>query len=580
MMGYWEKRQEAMYRAGEQTVNEYYSKLEKAFNQTRRELQKTIEGFYFQYAEENGLSYAAAQKRLDKQELGELQDFIDLSMQNIGRHNQTVNNMSIKARITRYQALEAQVDATLRQLYAVDYQAVAEQTMKDVYKDSYYRTWYNIDQMHGLHSAFAQVAPGSVEKLLEYPFNGANFSSRLWKQKDHLQTQLMESLTTIMVQGKNPQTLTNDFAKKMQSKKFDAYRLLHTESSFLMSEATHAAYKEDGVEKYQILATLDSKTCGICGGLDNDIFDVDKAIVGENMAPFHCLCRCTDVPYYDDTDLSDMTRVARDPVTGKTYEVPADMAYPEWHAEYIEKNQEKALAEKKLHHKKADMEQYDKYGKLLGSEYIPEKFEDFQSIKYGPGDEYGVLKAQSKGMSYYNKALAEEPDITAHVKKIADQSGMEVSGIDHRIKSKDSYLEKIRRKYDPNGNEYEVKDILRYTYTSPPSELTEKTLKSIELHSNKGYNTIEVKNYWIDAMNPYNGINTTLRAPAGQAFELQYHTPESFELKNGKMHELYEKQRQIKDTSSKTYMDLDDQMFELSDSMVIPENVEGVKNRG
>ncbi len=32
-----------------------------------------------------------------------------------------------------------------------------------------------------------------------------------------------------------------------------------------MSEAAHAGYKEDGVEKYQILATLDSKTCGICG---------------------------------------------------------------------------------------------------------------------------------------------------------------------------------------------------------------------------------------------------------------------------------------------------------------------------
>ncbi|MEG0369704.1 MAG: minor capsid protein, partial [Hungatella sp.] len=319
-MSYWSERQEAMYKSGEMQVNQYYAKLEKAFNQTKRELQKTIESFYFRYAEENGLSYAAAQKHLNAAEIGELKDFIDLSMQNIGRHNQTVNNMSIKARITRYQALEAQVDATLRQLYAVDYQAGAEQTMKAVYGDTYYQTWYHIDQMHGFHSAFAQVDPLTVEKLLEYPFNGANFSSRLWKQKDHLQTQLMESLTTIMVQGKNPQVLTKDFAKKMTSKKFDAYRLLQTESSFLMSEAAHAAYQEDGVEKYQILAALDSKTCGICGDLDGEIFDIDKAIVSVNMPPFHCFCRCTDVPCYDDTDVSDETRVARDPETGKTYE--------------------------------------------------------------------------------------------------------------------------------------------------------------------------------------------------------------------------------------------------------------------
>lgn len=334
-MGYWEKRQEAMYKAGEMQINQYYTQLEKAFNQTRRELQKTIEAFYFEYAEENGLSYAAAQRQLSKAEIGNLRDFIDLAMENIGKHNQTVNNMSIKARITRYQALEAQVDAMLRQLYAVDYQAAAEQTMKAVYEDTYYHTWYNIDQFHGFHAAFAQVDPHSVEKLLEYPFNGASFSSRLWKQKDHLQTQLMESLTTMMVQGKSPQALTNDFAKKLNVKKFDAYRLLHTESSFLMSEATHAGYKEDGVEKYQILATLDSKTCDICGDKDGEVYEVGKEITGENMPPFHCFCRCTDVPYYVDDDRSGEMRVGRDLETGENVEVPTGMTYKEWRKQYV-----------------------------------------------------------------------------------------------------------------------------------------------------------------------------------------------------------------------------------------------------
>ncbi len=335
-MGYWEKRQSELYQAGEMQVNQYFARLEKAFNQTKRELQKTIEAFYFRYAEENGLSYAEAQKRLDKEELGELQDFIDLAMQNIGKYNQTVNNMSIKARITRYQALEAQVDAILRQLYAIDYESMAEETMREVYEESYYRTWYNIDQNRGFHAEFTQINPGTVEKLLEYPFNGANFSSRLWKQKDHLQTQLMESMTTMMIQGKHPKTLAADFAKKMQSKKFDAYRLLHTESSFLISEATHAGYKEDGVEKYQILATLDSKTCGVCGDLDGEVYAVDEAVVGVNMPPFHPLCRCTDTPYYDDMDLSDMPRVARD--AAENYiDVPGNMTYKEWRKKFIEK---------------------------------------------------------------------------------------------------------------------------------------------------------------------------------------------------------------------------------------------------
>lgn len=360
-MDYWQKRQEAMYKAGEMQVNQYFKRLEKAFNQSKRELQKTIEAFYFRYAEENGLSFVAAQKRLDAEELGELNDFIALAMDNIGKYNQQVNNMSLKARVTRYQALEMQVDAILRQLYAIDYQAESEKAMQEVYEDTYYRTWYSIDQYHGFHQAFAQVEPRAVEKLLEYPFNGAAFSSRLWRQKDHLQTQLTEAVTTMLIQGKHPSTLTREFAKKMQSKKFDAYRLLHTESSFLMSEATHAGYKEDGVEKYEILATLDSKTCEICGELDGNVYEVGKEITGVNMPPFHPLCRCTDAPHYADTPTKGMVRVARDPETGKTYEVPADMTYKQWHEQYVEKNSDKRLAERKQRNKNADNEQFQRY---------------------------------------------------------------------------------------------------------------------------------------------------------------------------------------------------------------------------
>lgn len=405
-MAYWEERQTALYKAGEMKVNDYFKRLEKAFNQTRRELQKVVESFYWRYAEENTLTYAEAQKRLDKAEIGELKDFIDLVMQNIGKYNQQVNNMSIKARMTRYQALEAQVDAILRQLYAVDYQAEAEKTMQEVYEDSYYRTWYNIDQYHGFHAEFAQIDPHSVDTLLKYPFNGANFSDRLWKQKDHLQSQLMESLTTIMIQGVPPQNLTKDFAKKMQSKKFDAYRLLHTESSFLMSEATHVGYKEDGVEQYQILATLDSKTCGICGKLDGKIFRVDEAVTGKNKPPFHCFCRCTDAAYYPDAPMEGETRVARDPETGKTYEVPADMTYEEWHAEYIEKNPKKALAERKERNRKADSEQYERYKNVLGKD-APDSLDSFQEMKYNDGEKWKQLKQDYRDTNRYQKLVEE-----------------------------------------------------------------------------------------------------------------------------------------------------------------------------
>ena len=365
-MAYWQKRQEAAYKAGELKVNQYFSKLEKAFNQAKRELQKTIESFYWRYAKQNGLTYAEAQKRLDKAEIGELREYIDLVMQNIGKYNQKVNNMSIKARVTRYQALEAQIDAILRELYAVDYEADAGKMMSEIYTDTYHRIWYDSDRYRGFHAEFAKTDARTVEELIKYPFNGANFSDRLWKQKDHLQSQLMESLTTMMIQGTAPQNIAKDFAKKMRVKKFDAYRLLHTESSFVMSEATHAGYKEDGVEQYQILATLDSKTCGICGRLDRKIYPVSEAVVGKNMPPFHPFCRCTDVPYYPDTPTEGQMRAARD-ADGNDIEVPESMTYEEWRKKYLEDKKQSSIK---------DIENGTESDKMISGARITDIFSD------------------------------------------------------------------------------------------------------------------------------------------------------------------------------------------------------------
>ena len=332
---YWEKRQELTYLAGEKKLDEYYKGLQKAFEQAKKEIQLVINDFYMRYAKENKVTYAEAQKLLSKVEIGELQDFIDLVNKNMGKYKLKLNNMFIKARITRYQALEKQIDAILQQLYAIEYEYKGKELLKEVYEDSYYRTWFNIDQYHGFHQEFAQINPRTIDKLIRYPFNGATFSARIWKQKDHMLQVLIEDITTMLVQGKNPQTLAENFAKRFKTKEFEAYRLLHTESSFIIEQGSLAAYKEDGVEKYQILATLDMRTSDICRSEDGKVYDVDKATVGVNYPPFHPFCRSTTVPVYEDDDLSEETRVARDPATGKVYEVPANMNYKQWYDVYI-----------------------------------------------------------------------------------------------------------------------------------------------------------------------------------------------------------------------------------------------------
>jgi SPP1 gp7 family putative phage head morphogenesis protein len=403
---YWQERQELKYLSGEQKVNDYYAGLKKSFEMAKRDIQYVINGLTLRYSIANNMTYADSMKALNKKEIGELKDFIDRVAQNIGKYDLKLENMSVKARITRYEAMLMQVDALLQELYAVEYQHKGEELLKDVYSDSYYRSWYNIDQYHGFHQEFAQVSTQAIEELITYPFDGAGFSTRIWKQKDHMLQQLNESITSMLIQGRNPQTLAKDFAKKFETKEFEAYRLLHTEGSFIMEQSSQAAYKEDGVEKYEWLATLDIKTCERCRERDGKTYDVDKAVVGVNMPPLHSFDRCTTVPHYDDQNVTDRARMARDPVTGKGYEVPVDMTYKQWHKEFIEGNPQAVVSGKKWKNRKSDKYQYESYKNVLGKE-TPKSLDDFQNLKYTNSEgweakkrEYGTISKIKNKESY------------------------------------------------------------------------------------------------------------------------------------------------------------------------------------
>ena len=95
------------------------------------------------------------------------------------------------------------------------------------------------------------------------------------------------------------------------------------------------SYKECGIDKYQYLATLDLRTSEICRELDGKVFLVKDQQPGKNCPPMHPWCRSTTIAIIGEKMLEGMKRRARDPVTGKTYLVPASMNYREWYAKYV-----------------------------------------------------------------------------------------------------------------------------------------------------------------------------------------------------------------------------------------------------
>lgn len=583
---YWQERFRQMENAQHDTSVQKAQEIQEQFDRSLAAIDGKINAWYQRLADNNGVSMQEARKMLDAGELKEfrwnVEEYTRYAEENeiSGAWAKQLENASARVHISRLEALKIETQQEVEKLYGNCTDAI-DHHIRDTYTSDFYHTAFEVQKGIGVGTAMNRLDPETVEKIVSKPWavDGKNFSDRLWENKTKLINNMHNSLSRMCITGEAPDRAIAEIFKQMGVSKAQAGRVVMTESAAFANKARQDCMEELDVEQFEVVETLDSHTCETCGGMDGKHFPMREFEVGVTAPPFHPNCRGCTCPYFDDEFDSVGERAARGE-DGKTYYVPADTTYEKWFEQYVKSSPQEMLAYTKAKSLDSDKKQYKKYKERLGKSYLPSTFDEFQNIKYGNAKEYGILKSQYKGMKYYNKAVESEPLITSSVKDVAENCGLETYGLKNRIKGKESYLRKIRAEYKPDGNKYEVKDIVRYTLgTDDAGALVKGMENAIDELSKLGYNTIAVKNSWEDPLNPYKGINTTVIAPNGQKFEIQYHTKESFEVKE-KMHALYEKQRMIEDQFSNEYIKLSDEMFELSNRLSEPSEIERVKSYG
>ena len=140
---------------------------------------------------------------------------------------------------------------------------------------------------------FNKVDKITIDRILQYPWSGADYSSRIWKNKNKLLFDLNETLTRGLIQGTSLITLSKELKDKMDSGAYESLRLIRTEAAYIVNTATIDRYKESGVvEKVIWWASTDERTCPTCGALHGQEFILGK----ESDNPAHPNCRCCWVP--------------------------------------------------------------------------------------------------------------------------------------------------------------------------------------------------------------------------------------------------------------------------------------------
>ncbi|MGO1033669.1 minor capsid protein, partial [Clostridioides difficile] len=339
---YWRKRFEQLEEAQNNKSIKYYLELEKQYKLAMSNIERDILIWYNRFTENEGISLLEAKKLLNTRELEEfkwsVEEYIKYGKENAINQKwmKELENASARVHITRLEALKLQIQQQVEVLYGNELDGI-DKLMRDIYTSGYYHTAFNVQQGVNVGWSLMSLDTNRINKVISKPWtsDGLNFSERIWgKHRPALVNELHTKLTQSIIRGENPKKLVNDFAKRFKVSKSQAKNLIMTESAFFASASRKDCFNDLDVEKYEIIATLDLRTSNICRELDGKIFDMKDYQVGITAPPFHCRCRTTTAPWFEDEE---GYRAARGE-DGKTYYVPSSMKYNEWYEKYVKNN--------------------------------------------------------------------------------------------------------------------------------------------------------------------------------------------------------------------------------------------------
>lgn len=340
---YWKLRFEQLEQAQNGQGTAAFAEIEKQYKEAQKQIEGQIARWYQRFADNNGITLAQARQYLKGAALKEfqwdVQDYIKYGQDNalMGGWMKELENASAKYHISKLEALKIQTQQSLEVMFSKQMGTVTG-AMGDIFESGYYHTAYELQKGFNIGWDIAGLDQSQIEKVLSKPWavDGKNFSERIWTNKEKLISELHGELTQNIMLGADPQKAIDSLAKKMNTSKQNAGRLIMTEEAYFSSAAQRDCFNELDVEQYEIVATLDSHTSDICRSLDGKHFPMKDFQAGVTAPPFHVYCRSTTVPYFDE-DFGDIgERAARDEETGKTYYIPDDMNYEDWKQTFVD----------------------------------------------------------------------------------------------------------------------------------------------------------------------------------------------------------------------------------------------------
>lgn len=333
---YWEQRFLLIEEGSNKTGLATKATVEKAFEKALRQLNTEIERWYGRFAKNNKITMSEARRWLNNKELKELkwsvEEYILFGKENDINQKwiKQLENASARFHISRLESLKIHTQQIIEELYG-NYLDEVDKLARNIYMEDYLKTMYEVQNGFKIGFNVGVVDERKLKAVIDTPWGAdtLNFSARIWRNKEKLLNELESEIVQNIITGRPPSTSIDNIARRMNTSRYNAGRLIMTEQAYYHAKAQKEAYKDLDVECVEIVATLDNRTSKICQDMDGKIVELKDYLEGVTVPPFHPNCRSVTVPYFEDNNTP---RWARND-DGST-EIIEDMTYHEWRKKY------------------------------------------------------------------------------------------------------------------------------------------------------------------------------------------------------------------------------------------------------
>lgn len=434
-LSYWQRR--AL--EDEKAINDGSKQVEKtivsAYRQAQEYLTQKAKELFKRAQAKTGYEEAELKTLLNEtvpvEQLVELQrlakDISDPELQASAKKR--LDALAVKHRITRAEDLKAKAHLVTRQIADVQ---LSESTgyFVDAIQKAYQREQANVaiqrleakgvqlevwsqTDWEKTESEFKQLSTKETRNILESHWHGSNYSKRIWNDTDKLAKRLEELFTVETLTGMSQQDMVKAIVKEFDASVGVARRLIRTEANYMANQAKLKSWVDNGMEYYRLVVVLDFRTSSICQlkSKENKRYKVSEAVVNGaegNYPPFHPWCRTIAIADFGKRTL-DGNRIANDPISGETFDLPQRATYEDWINKLRESYSDDEIAKHKemILNRSKDNEQYRHMKTIIPKEDWPTNLDSFQEIKYNDGRDWQLTKLDYQR----RKRLLNNPDL-------------------------------------------------------------------------------------------------------------------------------------------------------------------------